>query len=225
MKDRTNYNNTNNNITTCNNNIIKDRAEPPQRSRNDIAPHASSFDSKSQGGAGTTRQTRPLPRGWQWVKVDLYDTGDGHRSHHKLSVSIFKAGEIKRFKSLNNSPWRLFKRGFGQSHKQDPHYQTVAELREQCRAEGMDPRVSKCYVSGYRGGKSNMTKGLSTMLIPQAGVGEYSVAVILESEVIWCALQGGANTLTTAQRTANIVATGTVHGDSGRYGQRIGDIL
>jgi len=225
MKDRTNYNNTNNNITTCNNSIIKDRAEPPQRSQNDPAPQTSSFDSKSLGGAGATRQTRPLPRGWQWVKVDLYDTGDGHRSHHKLAITICKSGTISRFKSLNNSPWRLFKRGFGQSHKQDPHYQTVSDLREQCRLEGMDPRVSKCYVSGYRGGKSNMTRGLSTMLISQAGVGEYSVAVILESEVIWCALQGGARTLTTAQRTSNIVATGIVHGESAKFGQRIGDIL
>ena len=225
MTDRTNYNNTNNNITTHNNKYINDCAEPPQQSGNDLAPQSSSLDSKDQGVAEATRQTRPLPKGWQWVKVDLYDTGHQNHAHHKLAMTICKNGQVHRFKSLNNSPWRMFKRGFGSAVKQDPHYQTVSDLREQCQLEGMDPRVSKCYVSGYKGGKSNMTKGLSTMLIPQAEVGEYSVAVILESEVIWCVLQGGARTLTAAQRTANIVATGIVHGSSPKFGQRIGDIL
>ena len=92
MKDRTNYNNTNNNITTCNDNIIKDRAEPPQRSRNDIAPHASSFDSKSLGGTGTTSMVA------QWIGFFNRDLQVVGGIADELAQRVVKLGGSEGFK-------------------------------------------------------------------------------------------------------------------------------
>ena len=217
----TNNNNTNNNIITNNNNVIKDCIEPIQ-STNDIS--STSFDEEKRSGNITTKNECALPANWDWIKVDLFDTGTILKAHHKASLTICKQGKLNRFKSLNNSPWSHFKRGFKPPISQDKHYQVVRDLRDDLIVEGFTPKVSKCYESGYQGGKKSTIFGLSTIIVEQPNDGQYAVAVIAEEKVIWVALNG-LGQFSKKQKQAKIVATGRTIKEIKPYGKRLKDVL
>ena len=219
----TNNNNNNNNIITNNNNVINDCIKPIQ-STNDIFSSTSLLDEKKRSGNITTKNKCALPTDWDWIKVDLFDTGTILKAHHKVSLTICKQGKLKRFKSLNNSPWSHFKRGFKPPIAQDKHYQVVRDLRDDLAVEGFTPKVSKCYQSGYRNRKLDTVFGLSTIIVEQPNDGQYAVAVIAEEKVIWVALNGKGQ-LSKKQKQVKIVATGRTIKEIKPYGKRLKDVL
>lgn len=221
-------------LTTNNNNVSIDCAEAQSTNDLDASRESlrSSFEEKRlqvvEGGSSATRQCEDLPKNWDWIKVDLFDNSKNYQARHKLAVSICKDKQIRRFRSLNNSPFALFKRGIV-NYQQDPHYVAVRDLYHSLKSEELLPQVSKCYRAGYRG-KTPSLVGLSTILVRHSIERRYSAAIVAEvsgkQQVIWVPLSGEAGRLSEAQRRKNIIATGGIYASASPYGSiRLGDVL
>jgi len=226
----TNNNNINNIITTNNNNVSNDCDATQSTNDNRSLEQSlrSSFEeitkSGREGGSDATRQNGLLPRLWQWVKADLFDNSDNHTPRHKIALSICKKNEINRFRSLNNSPFAAFKRGFA-NYKNDSHYNLVKDVYHSLKQQGYQPKVSKCFLPGYKNRKGSTVKGLSTVLVSEDQERRYTVAVIHKETVMWIALRGDAGHLSDRQRAGRVVATGKITEPSASYGKNIDDVL
>lgn len=230
----TDYNNINNIIITNNNNVSNDCGITQSTNDNASLEESlrSSFESlkgeqKSgcEGGSDATRQTAILPKSWQWVKADLFDNSKTHKAKHKIALSISRNNEINRFRSLNNSPFANFKRGFV-DYRNDPHYNLVKDLYHQLKLQGYKPRVSKCFKKGYKGKISDSVFGLSTILCREEQERRYTLALVAEEHVIWLALKGDTNHLSQRQRDSRMIATGNIMQPVKPYGGiRAKDIL
>jgi len=226
----TNNNNINNIITT-NNNIVSNDCDITQSNNNNVSLDESlrsSFEemkeSGCESGSNATRQNGLLPRLWQWVKVDLFDNSDNHKPRHKIALSICKSNEINRFRSLNNSPFANFKRGFV-DYKNDPHYNLVRDLYHELKQQGYQPRVSKCFLPGYKNRKGSTVKRLSTILVSEAQERRYTLALIHKDTVMWIALRGDVGDLSEKQRANRMIATGKITEPAASYGKDIDDVL
>jgi len=211
----TDYTVINNILTTTNNNVSMDCATAQYTNDLDASRESlrSSFEEKNlqvvEGGSNATRQNAILPHPWQWVKVDLFDNSKNHKPRHKLSVSICKSGEIQRYRSLNNSPFALFKRGFV-DYNNDPHYNFVKSTYHELKQQEYKPQVSKCFTRGYGGKIHDTVFGLSTILCAENRAHRYTVGLVAEEQVIWVPLSGEVGRLSEAQRQKNIIVTGSI---------------
>lgn len=226
----TNNNNINNIITTNNNNVSIDCAITQSNNNNASLEESlrSSFEeikkSGVESGNDATRQNGLLPKLWQWVKADLFDNSNNHKPKHKIALSICKSNEINRFRSLNNSPFASFKRGFV-DYKNDPHYNLVRDLYHELKLQGYKPRVSKCFLPGYKNRKGSTVKRLSTILVSEAQERRYTLALIHKDQVMWIALRGDVGDLSEKQRANRMVATGKITEPAASYGKDIDDVL
>jgi hypothetical protein len=230
----TDYNNINNIIITNNNNVSNDCDATQSTNNNGSLEESlrSSFESlkreqKSgvEGGTEATRPTAILPKLWDWIKIDLFDNSKTHKAKHKLSISICKQKEIQRYRSLNNSPFGSFKRGF-EDYRNDPHYNLVRDLYHELKKQGYRPQVSKCFKKGYKGKISDSVFGLSTILCSEEQERRYTLALVAEEHVIWLALKGDTNCLTQRQRDSRMIATGSIMQPVKPYGgARARDLL
>jgi hypothetical protein len=222
----TNYNNINNIITTTNNHVSNDCGTTQSTNHKGSLEESlrSSFESlkgeqKSGCGGGNiaTRPTAILPKLWDWIKIDLFDNSKTHRAKHKVSISICKQKEIQRYRSLNNSPFGSFKRGFV-DYKNDAHYNLVRDLYHELKKQGYRPQVSKCFKKGYQGKISDSVFGLSTILCSEEQERRYTLALVAEEHVMWLALKGDTNHLSQRQRDSRMIATGSIMQPAKAYG-------
>jgi hypothetical protein len=183
-------------------------------------------ESGSEGGTKATRQISPLPKFWDWIKVDLYDNSKNHRPKHKLNITISVGGKIDSFKSLNNSPWSLYRRGIVDCNR-DPHYQRVKQIRQELK-QSIDQariKVSKCYRSKYKKQIADTIHGFSTILIDEAQDNTYSVIFVYNQQEILIPLSGTAGKLTQRQRSAGQIATGMIRAVTERKGITADDFI
>jgi len=221
----------NNNLITNNNNVIMDCDTTQSTNKNIPLEESlrSSFEeiqgSGAESGSDATRQTSPLPKLWQWVKLDLFDNSKTHKAKHKLSISICKGGEIQNYRSLNNSPFANFKRGFV-DYAHDTHYNVVRNVYRDLKQQGYKPQVSKCFTRGYQGKVHDTIFGLSTILCREEQDHRYLAALIAEEELMLIRLKGDAEHLTEKQRQNRVIATGSIMRPAKPYGGlRAKDIL
>ena len=223
----TDYNNINNIIITNNNNVSND-CGGTQSTNDKISLEQSlrsSFEEIKSSGSEATRQTVILPKLWDWIKIDLFDNSKTHKAKHKVAISICKQKEIQRYRSLNNSPFGSFKRGF-EDYRNDPHYNLVRDLYHELKKQGYRPQVSKCFKKGYKGKISDSVFGLSTILCSEEQERRYTLALVAEEHVIWLALKGDTNHLSQRQRDSRMIATGSIMQPVKAYGgTRARDIL
>jgi len=183
-------------------------------------------ESGTESGTDATRQTGPLPKFWDWVKVDLYDNSKNHRPKHKLNITISVGGKIDSFKSLNNSPWSLYRRGIVDCNN-DPHYQRVKQIRNDLKQSVDQARikVSKCYRTKYQKQIADTIHGFSTILIDEAQDNTYSVIFVYNQQEILIPLSGTAGRLTQRQRSAGQIATGMIRAVTERKGITADDFI
>jgi hypothetical protein len=235
-KNLTNINSNYIHLHTNNNKVNIDCAEAQSNNHLDLPLEGSlrsslessegDSESGSGGGTGATRQISPLPQGWDWVKVDLYDNSKNHKAKHKLNITICKSGKTLAVKSLNNSPWSLYRRGIVDCNN-DPHYQRVKQIRQELK-QSVDQariRVSKCYKTNYAGRIADTIHGFSTILIDETQDNTYSVICVYHDHEILIPLSGTAGRLTQRQRSAGQIATGMVRAVTERKGVDIDDLL
>ena len=231
MANEVTNNTVSNNILTTTNDYVNMDCDHTQSHNNKISLEESlrssleSYEEQKESGIEATRQTVILPRLWQWVKTDLFDNSTNHKAKHKVSISICKGGEIQRYRSLNNSPFVCFKRGFV-DYKNDPHYNFVKSIYHQLKQQGYRPQVSKCFTKGYQGRVNDTIFGLSTILCREPQAHRYTLALVAEEQVMWVALKGDSEHLSDSQKKNRIVATGSIMQPAKPYGGiRARDIL
>lgn len=231
----TNYNDNYIHLHTNNNKVNIDCDE--SQSTNDIVSLEGSLrssleslrrdsESGTEGGMDATRQMGTLPEGWDWIKADLYDNSKNHKPKHKLNITICKGGKTLAVKSLNNSPWSLYRRGIVDCNN-DPHYQRVKQIRNELKqtTDQARIRVSKCYKTNYKGRIADTIHGFSTILIDEAQHNTYSVICVYQDKEIVIALSGTAGRLSQKQRRAGQIATGMVRAVTEKQGVDIDDLL
>jgi hypothetical protein len=185
-----------------------------------------SYKEEKESGMDATRQMGPLPKFWDWVKVDLYDNSKNHKPKHKLNITISVGGKIDSFKSLNNSPWSLYRRGIVDCNN-DPHYQRVKQIRNDLK-QSMDQariKVSKCYRTKYQKQIADTIHGFSTILIDEAQDNTYSVLFVYNQQEILIPLSGTAGKLSQRQRSAGQIATGMIRAVTERKGITADDFI
>jgi len=183
-------------------------------------------ESGTESGMDATRQMGPLPKFWDWIKVDLYDNSKNHKPKHKLNITISVGGKVDSFKSLNNSPWSLYRRGIVDCNN-DPHYQRVKQIRQALKQTTDQARikVSKCYRTKYKKQIADTIHGFSTILIDEAQDNVYSVIFVYNQQEILIPLSGTAGKLSQKQRSAGQIATGMIRAVTERKGITADDFI
>jgi len=183
-------------------------------------------ESGTEGGMDATRQMGALPQGWDWIKADLYDNSKNHKPKHKLNITISVGGRVDSFKSLNNSPWSLYRRGIVDCNN-DPHYQRVKQIRNELKHTTDQARikVSKCYRTKYEKQIADTIHGFSTILIDEAQHNVYSVIFVYNQQEILIPLSGTAGRLSRRQRSAGQIATGMIRAVTERKGITADDFI
>ena len=200
--DRTNINNI---LTTINYDITDCEAI------NNKTTSSSSFEVKKKGVDKVNVRTVQLPKTWQFIKCDLFDTGTAFKARHKVAITICENHKPNYFKALCNSPFRHIKRGLDKdTWEYDTHFQNIRKLYTALKQERLFPSASKCYLSNHKGQKGKHIIELSVILSQRKEDARYTLTLLYRDEWWMIPLRGGSTYLTKNQRAKNIIATGTL---------------
>lgn len=170
----------------------------------------SSFEVKKKKGVDkVNHRTVQLPKTWQFVKCELFDTGTALKARHKVAITICENHKPNYFKALCNSPFRHIKRGLDRdTWEYDTHFQNIRKIYGAMCEERLFPSASKCYLSNHKGMKGRHILRLSVILSQRKEDTRYALT-LLYKDVWWMIpLRGGSTYLTKQQRNKNIIATG-----------------
>lgn len=208
---RGNYNNINNTNNTNNEKQHLRFRSKTKQTMCAIAPPSEETSSSSQERAsheakGVLEQAAP----WRYLKADLFDNAtDGKRKFKvNLAFLLHEDTEFQRASALLNSEFRHAISGLDTSiPEQAEHKDIMRELYQTVNQNTIRKvKASKCYTKAPQGGKGHTIPGLSVMLEPLDGDGEYRLYIIVGTKIYTVELNSKG--LTDKQRKARLISSG-----------------